>query len=136
MIRLLLLVKKAEWQKLTVPKMFTQTAARLPDKIMFYFEDQTWTFRQVEEYSNRVANYFLSRKFKKGDTVAIFMENRPEYVATWLGLSKIGVVPALINYNLKQKALIHTVQVAKSAAIIFGGELASGIIVRIDCIKM
>ena len=147
MVRLLILVKKAEWQNLTVPKMFTETAKRLPGKVMFYFQDETWTFQQVEEYSNRVANFFLSQNMKKGDryfsnfliqikawllesfclffSVAIFMENRPEYVATWLGLSKIGVIPALINYNLKQKALLHTVQVANSKAIIYGVELAS-----------
>ncbi len=81
---------------------------------------------KVEEYSNRVANYFMSRGFRKGDTVALFMENRPEYVATWIGLSKIGVIPALINYNLKQKALIHSMQVAKCKAIIYGSELSQG----------
>ena len=37
MIRLLSLVKKAEWQNLTVPKMFSATASKLPNKIMFYF---------------------------------------------------------------------------------------------------
>lgn len=142
MIRLLILVKKSEWQNLTVPKMFTATAKRLPNKVMFYYEDQTWTFNQVEEYSNRVANFFLSRHFKQGDryekivnkglslifrffySVAIFMENRPEYVATWLGLAKIGVIPALINYNLRDKALIHTIEVANCKAVIYGVELS------------
>mgnify|MGYP001278103573 CR=1 FL=1 len=38
MIRLLLLVKKAEWRNLTVPKMFAATASTLPNKVMFYFK--------------------------------------------------------------------------------------------------
>ena len=38
MIRLLLLVKKAEWRNLTVPKMFAATASSLPNKVMFYFK--------------------------------------------------------------------------------------------------
>ena len=67
-----------------------------------------------------------SKGFRKGDAVAFFMENRPEYVASWLGLAKIGVVPALINYNLKQQALLHTIQVADCCAIIYGLELESG----------
>lgn len=124
MVRLLWLVKKSEWQNLTVPRMFQETAKKFSHKVMFYFEDETWTFQDVDQYSNRVANYFLSLDFKKGDTVALFMENRPEYVATWLGLAKIGAIPALINYNLKHNALIHTVQVANSKAIIYGVELA------------
>jgi solute carrier family 27 fatty acid transporter 1/4 len=124
MLHLLTLVKKSEWQNLTVPKMFSQTVKRFPDKIMFYFEDETWTFQQVEDYSNSVANFFLGLGYSKGDSLALFMENRPEYVATWLGLAKIGVVPALINYNLKDEALTHTVQVANCKGLIYGVELA------------
>ena len=81
---------------------------------------------QVEEYSNRVANYFISLGYKKGDSVAFFMENRPEYIATWLGLAKIGVTPALINYNLKQQSLVHTIQVSNCKSIIYGIELEKG----------
>ena len=32
---------------------------------------------QMESLSNRIANYFLQRGYKKGDAVALFMENRP-----------------------------------------------------------
>ena len=81
----------------------------------------------MEEYSNRIANFFLSSGFQKGDAVALLMENRPEYVATWLGLAKIGVVPALINHNQKFQALIHAVQAAKSKAIIYGPEFTPGL---------
>ena len=81
------------------------------------------SFLQVEEYSNRVAHFFLDKGLTRGDSVAVFMENRPEYVAIWLGLAKIGLVPALINYNLKLQALIHTIKVANAKSIIYGAEL-------------
>ena len=84
-------------------------------------------YPKIERYSNRVANYFHSLGYKKGDSVAFYMENRPEYIATWLGLAKIGVRPALINYNLKQQSLIHTIQVSSCKAIIYGIELEKGI---------
>ena len=80
----------------------------------------------METYSNRVANFFLSKGYSKGDTIALFMENRPEYVATWLGLAKIGVIPALINYNLSEDSLLHTVEIADCCAIIYGLELEKG----------
>ena len=81
---------------------------------------------QVEDYSNKVANYFSAQGYKKGDSVALFMENRPEYVCLWLGLSKIGVIVALVNTNLRQESLIHSARVANAKAIIYGTELASG----------
>ena len=54
------------------------------------------------------------------------MENRIEYIPLWLGLAKVGVVPALINYNLRGDALVHCVQIASSVAIITSKELEPG----------
>ena len=48
-------------------------------------------FRDVEKLSNRVANMFLGLGYKKGDTVALFMENRIEYIPIWLGMSKVRI---------------------------------------------
>lgn len=73
-----------------------------------------------------MANVFKSQGYKKGDVIALYLENKPEYVGIWLGLSKIGVIVPLINSNLKQKSLIHSITVAKSKAVIFGFELANG----------
>lgn len=55
------------------------------------------------------------------------MENRPEFVCTWLGLSKIGVVVPLINTNLRQTALLHSITVANCNALIFGEALLPAI---------
>jgi len=127
LVRLMLHVKRAESRNLTVPKMFAESVRKFPDKILFYFKDEEWTFSQVELYSNRVANYFDAAGFKKGDNVAIFMSNRPEFVCIWLGLAKIGVVPALINSNLRCDPLLHSINVVKSKAIIFTSELAQAV---------
>ena len=62
-------------------------------------------------------SHFLNEGFEKGDTIAVFMENRPEFVRTWLGLAKIGVIPALINYNLRAEPLFHTIQLVKCKAV-------------------
>lgn len=127
MLGLVLLVKRSEYANLSVPKMFCATAKKHPDKTMFYFEEETWTFKQMDEFSNKIANYFLGLGYTKGDAVALFMTNRPEYVAFILGLSKIGVIPALINYNLKQESLLHSIEVSKCRGVLFGAELKEGL---------
>ena len=62
-----------------------------------------------------------------GDTVAVFMENCPEFVCTWLGLAKAGLVPALINYNLRAESLHHSVTVAGSCALVYSASLAAAV---------
>ena len=54
------------------------------------------------------------------------MENRPEYVGIWYGLSKLGVITALINNNLRSKVLIHSIEVAKPKVVIYDEELEQG----------
>jgi solute carrier family 27 (fatty acid transporter), member 1/4 len=70
-------------------------------------------------------------KYRKGDVVALFMENRPQYVCIWLGLSKIGVITALINTNIKKEALLHSIKVSKAKALIYGSELTDGRLVNV-----
>lgn len=58
--------------------------------------------------------------------VALFLENKPEYICIWLGLSKLGVIIPLINTNQRLSSLVHSITIAKSQAVIFGTELTDG----------
>lgn len=93
---------------------------------MVMIDERQWTFQEVDEYSNAVANYFHDQGYRKGDVVAIFMESRPEFVFLWLGLAKIGVLSALINFNLRMETLAHCIQISEAKAVIFGTELTEG----------
>ena len=108
----------------TVAGVFRQTLAKHPQKAAFIFEDKTWTFQDVEDYSNQIANYFKSQGYKKGEVVSLFLESCPEFVCLWLGLSKLGVITALVNTNLRLKSLKHCITVAESKAVIYGSNLA------------
>ena len=81
----------------------------------------------MNDYSNRLANVFHSHGYKHGDVVGLLQENRPEFVATWLGLSKLGVIVPLINHNLRKNALMHSVTVANCNALIYGEALADAV---------
>ena len=107
----------------TIVDLFRATLARNPIKAAFIFEGKSWTFQEVEDYSNRVANYFKSCGYQKGDVIALFMESSPEFVCMWLGLAKIGVVSSLINFNLRLDSLFHCVNVCKAKGLIFGADL-------------
>ena len=108
----------------TVADIFRKTVSKHPQKAAFIFEQTTWTFQGVEDYSNRIANYFKSQGYKKGDVVALFLNSCPEFVCIWLGLSKIGVITALINTNLRLESLWHCISAADPRAVIFGTELS------------
>ena len=65
--------------------MFRRMVEKLPNKVVFVnaTDGGEWTYQQVEDGSNKVANFFREQGYKKGDCVALYMTNRPEYIVTW-----------------------------------------------------
>lgn len=109
----------------TVAQLFTETADRFAHKLFISSDVKSFTFAEAREYSNRVANYFREVGLLPGDEVALLMENRPEFVIIWLGLSKLGVVTALVNYNLKSASLAHCINVVNTKVVIFSSSLTA-----------
>uniref|UniRef100_A0A336K116 Very long-chain fatty acid transport protein n=1 Tax=Culicoides sonorensis TaxID=179676 RepID=A0A336K116_CULSO len=107
----------------TVGECFEETVKRYPNKVALMMDDLKLTFSEANTFSNRVASYFKSKGFKKGDSVALLMETKIEYPFFWIGLSKIGVTTALINYNLRKDPLVHSIKAAGSSAVIVSAEL-------------
>lgn len=108
----------------TVADDFEASADKHAERTAFVFEGQEISYRAFDAQANRFANWALAQGLKPGDAVALFMQNRPEYVACWSGLAKVGVVSALINSNLQGAALAHCVKIAGAKAVIVGAELA------------
>lgn len=106
---------------------FYQWVRSQPDKACLVFNESTWTFGDLEDYANKIANLFQKNGLKKGDVVALLMENKPEYIGIWLGLSRLGVITACINTNLRSKSLIHSITVAKPKVLIYGSEMTQAV---------
>ena len=67
-----------------------------------------------------VANWAIAAGIRPGSVVALVMDNRPEYIFTWLGLAKAGAIIALINTNLVGRPLVHSLTVCKARHFIVG----------------
>ncbi|XP_068832774.1 long-chain fatty acid transport protein 4 [Capricornis sumatraensis] len=117
-------------ERRTVPILFAATVQRHPDKTALIFEgtDTHWTFRQLDDYSNSVANFLQAQGLASGDVAALFMENRNEFVGLWLGMAKLGVEAALINTNLRRDALLHCLTSSQARALVFGSEMAPAVL--------
>ncbi|PKM21837.1 MAG: long-chain-acyl-CoA synthetase, partial [Gammaproteobacteria bacterium HGW-Gammaproteobacteria-14] len=59
-----------------------------PNGIAVIHENTQLTYTQFNAWTNRVADYFASIGLKKGDVIAVMIENRTELLATVAGLAK------------------------------------------------
>src|SRR5689334_16302252 len=99
-------------------------AARQADRPALVSDAETLTYRALAERMNRYARWALASGIKRGDTVCLLMPTRPDYIAAWLGISRVGGVVALINTKLVGQSLGHCIDVAKAEHIILADELA------------
>jgi fatty-acyl-CoA synthase len=81
------------------------------------------TYCALAERSNRYARWALSQGLAKGDVVCLLMPNRPEYMAIWLGIARVGGVVALLNTNLPGPSLAHCINIVAPRHLIVAAEL-------------
>ena len=85
---------------------------RWRDRQALSFEGKTLTYAELDALANRYAHWADSAGLRRGEVVALLMPNRLEYLPIWFGLSKVGVVTALINNQLAGAALAHCLSIA------------------------
>ena len=114
LIKILFYTKSYDRNNTTIPMVFEKTAERHKSKPCVLFKDEVWTFGDIQGYANQIANLFASQGYSRGDVVAVFMENCPQYMPMWLGMNRSGVVAALVNFNLRDMSLAHCIKVSST----------------------
>ncbi|MGY0571172.1 long-chain-acyl-CoA synthetase [Bradyrhizobium sp. RDM12] len=99
-------------------------ARRQPDRVALVTDDASVDYDGLSKRINRYARWALSVGLAKGGTVGLIMPNGINYVAAWLGISRVGGVVALINTRLVGPSLAHCLDVAKPSHIIVAHDFA------------
>lgn len=106
----------------TIVDRFVQQAQRFPEKPFVIFEGVTYTYGDLEARSNRVARLFQDT-VKKGDTVALLMNNEPDFISVWFGFCKLGCALAFLNTNIKSRSLLHCFNCCGAKQLVVGADL-------------
>jgi acyl-CoA synthetase (AMP-forming)/AMP-acid ligase II len=86
------------------------------------FEDERYTWAELNQHANRWARLLLSEGVVRRDVVALVMDNRPEFVFALLGASKVRAVVACVNTNVAGAPLAHALGVTKTRLVVAGSE--------------
>ena len=109
----------------TLPTLINELAEKFSDRPALIGEDMTLSYRGLAARANQFARWALSQGLGRGDVVCLVMQNCPDYLAAWLGITRVGAIAALINTNLVGESLAHAVHVATPRCIAVGGDLAA-----------
>ncbi len=113
----------------------TEYARRRPERDCLIYYGRRLSYREVDELSNRFANFLLDMGLKKGDRVALMLPNCPQFYIGYLGTLKAGGVCVLLNPLLKELDLESLVQEAQPVAVLTLDQLyplVSGVVARVN----
>ncbi|MBW2370741.1 MAG: long-chain-fatty-acid--CoA ligase [Deltaproteobacteria bacterium] len=91
-----------------------------PDREFIVFENGRWTFSQVNERVNRLANALISLGIEKGDRIGMLAVNCRQYVEAYFAAAKIGAVFVPLNFRAKSEELKHMISHA-GIRLLFSG---------------
>ncbi len=93
------------------------------DRVFLHFQDETVTYQQLDETSNRFANGFKALGITENDKMAIVMKNHPDFLYTWFAAAKLGAVEVPINTAYKGDLLQHIINNSDSRILIIDGDM-------------
>lgn len=95
-------------------------ARRFPDKVGIISKDVRYTFKEVDERVNRLANALIRLGLKKGDRVAFLDRNCPQYLEFYFGVARAGMVGVPLNYRLVNREYNYLLNNSGARAVIVG----------------
>ena len=107
-------------KNVTIGQILSDKLETMADKNAIEYEDVFYTWRELDEISNRFAIKFMDYGIEYNSHVAIWSTNTPNWIITYLALAKIGAISVLINPNYKEEELIQILQYSEVQYVCYG----------------
>jgi long-chain acyl-CoA synthetase len=102
----------------TPGELLPEAACRFGDRAAVIVENQVFTFNQLDELSNRIANGLVASGVKAGDRVTLYGHNCWEWLVAYYGIVKTGAVINPINVMLTAEEVRYAVENSGARAVV------------------
>jgi long-chain acyl-CoA synthetase len=109
---------------INVASYLENSALAHPGKTALIFEEEgQWTFKEVDELANQVANGLIDLGVEKGDRITLFLPNCAEFFFIYFGILKTGAIVNPLNFMLKERELEYVFSDCEPKIIVTSKEI-------------
>ena len=110
----------AELLHLTIGKLLEKTAANAPDHEAVVYPDRglRYTYREFDQLCRKVAKGLMALGIDKGEHVAIWASNTPEWLTAQFASAKTGAVLVTVNTNYQLSELEYVLKQSDATTLI------------------
>ncbi|MFN5511082.1 MAG: AMP-binding protein [Burkholderiales bacterium] len=109
-------------QQRTIGRVLADKARRIPDKPFLLWQQQVFSYADLERITNRYANGFAALGIGHGDTVAVMLPNSPEFLWVVWGLAKLGAVGVPLNTAARGDMLQYFLSQSEARMLVIDSE--------------
>jgi long-chain acyl-CoA synthetase len=106
--------KHIEYPNVPLQEILKKAAEAYPEKAAIVYGEREISYGQLEAFSNQFANALVKLGVEKGDRVAVFLPNIPQFIISYFGALKAGAVVTTISPLHREREVLY--QLADSGA--------------------
>ncbi len=118
--------RRPVWVAHTIVEHFDEAAQRYPDRPLVITDDHTWTYRAMQDRTNRLARGLTELGVTKGDRVAVMLTSGPEFICAVLSVLRTGAIAVPLNYLYRASELDYALT-HSGASVLIGSTGVKGV---------
>jgi crotonobetaine/carnitine-CoA ligase len=123
---------KGETFDISWAELLEQRAADIPDKTCLLFNDERFTYREMDDNANRLANFLHDTGGDRGKGLGIIMRNSPRFLDLFFGSQKIGMYTVPVNPELRGDGLVYIVNHSDISRLVVDADLLDTVLECMD----
>jgi len=110
--------KNLEYPEVSLSDLLRKTAEKYPDKTAIVYFDKPMTYRELNSAADKFATALDALGVKKGDKVALFLANMPQFVIAYYGAIRIGAIETAISPLYREREVEHQLNDSQAETIV------------------
>jgi long-chain acyl-CoA synthetase len=110
--------KHIEYPKVPLFKLLEEAAQKYPSNTALVYFDREISYQELDSATNKFAAALADSGVKKGDKVALFLPNIPQFVISYYGAARVGAVVTTISPLYKEREAAHQLSDSKAETIV------------------
>ncbi len=110
--------KSIDYPEISLGQMLHKAARNFPKSPALYYSKQKITFSELETLAGRFGSALQECGVRKGERVALYLPNIPEFVVAYYGLLAIGAIGVAISPLYKERELLHILTDSEARIIV------------------
>jgi crotonobetaine/carnitine-CoA ligase len=93
------------------------------DKTWIIFKDEKYSYKETDNISSRIASGLIELGAKRGDKIAIYAFNSPQWLFSYFGILKAACIPVTVNTGFIKDPLVYNIDMPESRFLFLDSRL-------------